>query len=161
MKKVLLILLILIINIPCFSQVINIDYFPKNNDIDKQYEIDMQSWSTNYEWQIIIGKYSSIWERQMYLEMERLISIIPHFEKKIRKNQKKWEETIEQDFKLIAANVDFNKIGREVYIGEYCTARIELYRNKAIYYLCLYYTIKDQISEDNLYTDIKKTELAK
>lgn len=82
MKKVLLILLILIINIPCFSQVINIDYFPKNNDIDKQYEIDMQSWSTNYEWQIIIGKYSSIWERQMYLEMERLISIIPHFEKK-------------------------------------------------------------------------------
>ncbi|UTC68466.1 hypothetical protein E4O06_04435 [Treponema sp. OMZ 789] len=93
--------------------------------------------------------------------MERLISIIPHFEKKIRKNQKKWEETIEQDFKLIAANVDFNKIGREVYIGEYCTARIELYRNKAIYYLCLYYTIKDQISEDNLYTDIKKTELAK
>ncbi|UTC76415.1 hypothetical protein E4O03_04675 [Treponema sp. OMZ 792] len=92
--------------------------------------------------------------------MERLISIIPHFEKEIIKNQKKWEEAIEQDFKLIAENVDLNKIGREVYIGEYCTARIELYRNKAIYYLCLYYTIKDQISEDNLYTDIKKAELA-
>ncbi|MGI5064747.1 hypothetical protein E4N76_13965 [Treponema putidum] len=87
--------------------------------------------------------------------MERLISIIPEFEEEIRQNQKKWEETLKQDFKLIAENVDFNKIGREVYIGEYCAERIELYRNKAMYYLCLYYTIKEQISENTLYTDIK------
>ena len=155
MKKLFLILLVLIISIPCFSQVINKDYFPKNNEIDKQYEIDMQSWVTNYEWQSIIGKYVSIWEKQMYLEMERLISIIPKFEEEIRQNQKKWEETLKQDFKLIAENVDFNKIGREVYIGEYCAERIELYKNKAMHYLCLYYTIKDQISENTLYTDIK------
>lgn len=48
----------------------------------------MQSWVTNYEWQSIIGKYVSIWEKQMYLEMERLISIIPEFEEEIRQNQK-------------------------------------------------------------------------
>ena len=88
MKKLFLILLVLIISIPCFSQVINKDYFPKNNEIDKQYEIDMQSWVTNYEWQSIIGKYVSIWEKQMHLEMERLISIIPEVEEEIRQNQK-------------------------------------------------------------------------
>ena len=46
----------------------------------------------------------------MYLEMERLISIIPESENEIRENQKKWEESLELSYKLVADNVDFNNV---------------------------------------------------
>ncbi|MBO4386630.1 MAG: hypothetical protein J5817_06375 [Treponema sp.] len=93
--------------------------------------------------------------------MERLISILPESEKEIRENQKKWEEAIEQSLKLVNENIDFNKVGKVVYIGEYLNGIMNLYRERAKYYLCLYYTIKEQKSKDILYTDINKTELAK
>ena len=77
MKKSIIFVLLVLIYFPCFSQVINNDFFPNDNEIDKQYEIDMQNWITNYEWRDVVGKYIELWKKQMYLEMERLISIIP------------------------------------------------------------------------------------
>ena len=161
MKKVFLLFLFVIFSFPCFSQTLNESYFPKNNEIDKQFKIENKNWSSNYEWQLLLGKYNSIWKNQMYLEMERLISILPESEKEIRENQKKWEEAIEQSLKLVNENIDFNKVGKVVYIGEYLNGIMNLYRERAKYYLCLYYTIKEQKSKDILYTDINKTELAK
>ena len=97
-KKLIAICIFLFVcSLNCFSQVINTEYFPKDNEIDKQYEVDMQKWTTNYEWQVTIGKYMDLWKKQIYLEMERLISIIPKSESIIRENQKKWEEAFEND----------------------------------------------------------------
>ena len=97
----------------------------------------------------------------MNLEMERLISIIPESENEIRENQKKWEEAVQQDYKLVYDNVNVNFVGREIYIGEFTSGWITLYRERAKYYLCLYYTIVDQTSEDYCYTDKNGTHLAK
>ena len=74
--------------------------------------------------------------------MERLISIIPESENEIRENQKKWEESLELSYKLVADNVDFNKVGREDYIGSFSNGELIQFRERAKYYLCLYYTIK-------------------
>lgn len=162
MKKVIIIWIFLFVySLNCFSQVINSDYFPEDNEIDKQYEVDMQKWTTNYEWQEINGKYQELWKKQMYLELERLISIIPKSESIIRANQKKWEVSIESDYSLVRNNVNMNFVGREIYIGEFCGNWIRLYRERAKYYLCLYYTILDQTSEDLCYTDRYGTKLAK
>lgn len=162
MKKVITICIFLFVcSLNCFSQVINSDYFPKDNEIDKQYEVDMQKWITNYEWQETNGKYMDLWKKQMYLELERLISIIPKSESIIRANQKKWEDSIESDYSLVWNNVNMNFVGREIFIGEFVGNRISLYRERAKYYLCLYYTILDQNSEDLCYTDRFGTELAK
>jgi len=161
MKKAILLLFVLLCSFPCFSQVINDWYFPENNEIDAQYKKDMQSWITNYEWQNLIGEYISKWEKQMYLEMERLISLIPESEKIIRENQKKWEESVKASFDLVADNVNFNQVGREDFIGGYSTSRMNLYRERTKYYLCLYYTIIDQKSDGDWYTDTHPTELAK
>ena len=161
MKKSIILLLFVLIYFPCFSQVINEYHFPEDNDIDKQYEIENQKWTSNYEWQMVLKKYKETWKTQMYLEMERLISIIPESENEIRENQKKWEESFELSYKLVADNVDFNKVGREDYIGSFSHGELIQFRERAKYYLCLYYTIKDQRSKDIWYTDIHKTELAK
>lgn len=160
MKKSFLFFLVLFVSPLCsYAQIINSEYFPVENEIDEHYKIDNQKWVSNYEWQLIIGKYTELWKSQMYLEMERLISIIPESETKIRENQRKWEETIESDYNLVSENVNFNLVGRENYIGEFSGGRIDLYREKAKYYLCLYYTIIEQRSEDCL--DKQKTILAK
>ena len=97
----------------------------------------------------------------MYLEMERLISIIPESENVIRENQRKWEESLELSYKLVVDKVNLNAIGRENYIGCFSAGRITQYKERAKYYLCLFYTIKNQKSEDGWYTDTHKTELAK
>ncbi len=97
----------------------------------------------------------------MYLEMERLISLIPESGKNIRESQKKWEESVNASFDLVADNVNFNQVGREDYIGGYSKSRMDLYRERTKYYLCLYYTIIDQKSDGDWYTDTHKTELAK
>ena len=89
MKKNLFLICFVLLCFPCFSQVINNDFFPNDNEIDKQYEIDMQNWITNYEWRVVVGKYIELWKKQMYLEMERLITVIPDSEDVIRENQKK------------------------------------------------------------------------
>ena len=161
MKKSIILLLLVLIYFPCFSQVINEYHFPEDNDIDKQYEIENQKWTSNYEWQMVLKKYKETWKTQMYMEMERLISIIPESENEIRENQKKWEESLELSYKLVADNVDLNKVGREDYIGSFSNGELIQFRERAKYYLCLYYTIKDQRSKDIWYTDIHKTELAK
>lgn len=162
MKKVFTICIFIFVCVwNCFSQIINSDYFPKDNEIDKQYEVDMQKWTTNYEWQEINGKYQELWKKQMYLELERLISIIPKSESIIRANQKKWEDSIKSDYSLVRNNVNMNFIGREIYIGEFDGNWISLYKERAKYYLCLYYTILDQTSEDLCYTDRYGTKLAK
>lgn len=162
MKKVITICIFLFVcSLNCFSQVINSGYFPKDNEIDKQYEVDMQKWTTNYEWQETVGKYKDLWKKQMYLELERLISIIPESESIIRENQKKWEDSIENDYALVRNNVNLNLVGREIYIGEFSGNLINLYKERAKYFLCLYYTILDQTSEDIWYTERYGTELAK
>ncbi|MBR4789292.1 MAG: hypothetical protein IK024_00190 [Treponema sp.] len=93
--------------------------------------------------------------------MERLILLIPESEKTIRDNQKHWEESVNASFDLVADNVNFNFVGREIFIGGYSRSRMDLYRERAKYYLCLYYTIIDQKSDDGCYTDTHPTELAK
>ena len=161
MKKNLVLICFVLLCFPCFSQVINNDFFPNDNEIDKQYEIDMQNWITNYEWRVVVGKYIELWKKQMYLEMERLITVIPDSEDVIRENQKKWEESLELSYKLVFDTVNLNAVGREDLIGSFSSGRITQYRERAKYYLCLFYTIKDQKSEDGCYTDTHKTELAK
>ena len=160
-KKLLISIILFLCSFFCFAQIINSDYFPKDNEIDKQFEIDMQKFVTNYEWQVLIGKYIDLWKTQMNLEMERLISIIPESENEIRENQKKWEEVVQDDYKLVYDNVDVNFVGREIYIGEFTGGKISLYRERAKYYLCLYYKILDQTSEDYCYTDKNGTHLAR
>ena len=160
MKKSIIFVLLVLIYFPCFSQVINNDFFPNDNQIDKQYEIDMQNWITNYEWKVVIGKYIGLWKKQMYLEMERLISVIPESEDMIRENQKKWDESLDLSYELVFDKVNLNAVGREDFIGSFSSGRITQYRERK-YYLCLFYTIKDQKSEDGCYTDTHKTELAK
>ena len=161
MKKYIFLICFVFFSFPCFSQVINNDFFPNDNEIDKQYEIDMQKWITNYEWQCFVGNYIQLWKKQMYLEMERLISIIPESENVIRENQRKWEESLELSYKLVFDKVNLNAIGRENYIGCFSAGQITQYKECAKYYLCLFYTIKNQKSEDGWYTDTHKTELAK
>ncbi|MBB5219351.1 hypothetical protein HNP77_001720 [Treponema rectale] len=161
MKKSIIFVLLVLIYFPCFSQVINNVFFPNDNQIDKQYEIDMQNWITNYEWKVVIGKYIGLWKKQMYLEMERLISVIPESEDMIRENQKKWDESLDLSYELVFDKVNLNAVGREDFIGSFSSGRITQYRERAKYYLCLFYTIKDQKSEDGCYTDTHKTELAK
>ena len=94
-------------------------------------------------------------------EMERLISVIPESEELVRENQKKWEESLELSYELVFDKANLNAVGRENYIGCFSTGRITQYRGRAKYYLCLFYTIKNQKSEDGCYTDTHKTELAK
>ncbi len=162
MKKVFIFVLsVFVCSNYCFAQVINKDYFPLDNEIDRQYETDMQKWTTNYEWQETIGKYINLWKTQMNLEMERLISMIPESESVIRENQKKWEESVESDYSLVWDNVNMNFVGREVYIGEFSGNKVNLYKERAKYFLCLYYTIMDQTSDDLCYTDRNGTRLAK
>lgn len=161
MKKSIILLFVLLCSFPCFSQVINDWHFPENNEIDVQFEKDMQSFTTNFQWRNLIGDYISKWKTQMYLEMERLILLIPESEKTIRENQKHWEESVNASFDLVADNVNFNFVGREIFIGGYSRSRMDLYRERAKYYLCLYYTIIDQKSDDGCYTDTHPTELAK
>lgn len=152
--------IIFLMNGLCFSQVINQDYFPVNNEIDREYEIENQTWTNNYEWNLVINKFTGLWKNQMYLEMERLISVVPESATEIKRNQKKWEEVIAQDFQFVDENVDYNLVGREIYIGQFGTERLRLYKNRAMYYLCLYYSIKDRQS-DFFYTDFNEPELAK
>ncbi len=57
MKKSIILLLLVLIYFPCFSQVINECHFPEDNDIDKQYELENQNWTSNYEWQMVLKKY--------------------------------------------------------------------------------------------------------
>ena len=161
MKKYIFLICFVFFSFPCFSQVINNDFFPNDNQIDKQYEIDMQNWITNYEWKVVIGKYIGLWKKQMYLEMERLISVIPESEDMIRENQKKRDESLDLSYELVFDKVNLNAVGREDFIGSFSSGRITQYRERAKYYLCLFYTIKDQKSEDGCYTDTHKTELAK
>ena len=160
MKKTCILFLFMIFSFNCFSQTVNQSYFPKDNEIDRQYKKENQTWVNNSEWKAVILKYKSIWKQQMYLEMERLISIIPESEKQIRKNQKKWGEAIKSSFDLVAENVDFIKTGENTYIGEYLNEELLLYRERAKYYLCLYYTIKEQNLKGGSYIDVNKTELA-
>ena len=160
MKKTCILFLFMIFSFSCFSQTVNQSYFPKDNEIDRQYKKENQTWVNNSEWKAVILKYKSIWKQQMYLEMERLISIIPEAEKQIRKNQKKWEEAIKSSFDLVSENIDFIKTGEITYIGEYLNEELLLYRERAKYYLCLYYTIKEQNLKDGSYIDVNKTELA-
>ena len=159
MKRTCLVFLFAIICFPCFSQIINEDYFPKDNKIDKQYTIELSKLDGNINnWKAVVIKYNTIWEQQMYLEMERLISIIPESENKIRETQKKWDEVLDESYFLAIDNINIFYSGMDAYIGEFLNDEKNRYRERAKYYLCLYYTIKDQQSKDLCHTD--KTELA-
>ncbi len=158
MKKICLLFIFVILSANCFSQTINQSYFPKDNKIDKQYEIELSSLDgSNSKWKAVVIKYNSMWQKQMYLEMERLISIIPDSENKIRETQKKWDEALKQSYSLAADNIDIFQTGEIVYIGEFLNDEKNHYRERAKYYLCLYYTIKGQQSKD---ISNDKTELA-
>ncbi len=148
-----------------FSQVINECYFPKDNEIDGQYELDAKKLNANpnnYVWEDLFLSYVSNWKSQMNLEMERLISLVPEQENKIRESQKKWDESLASAFALVEENVDFALVGQIEEVYSYKAKQRFLYRERAKYYLCLYYTIKDQKNgTDTRYAKNYKTELAK
>jgi len=152
MKKIYLALFALQLVLSTYSQGINSQYFPKDNIIDTQYLCDMQKWITNSEWQEIIVKYRRIWESQMYLEMDRLINLIPDQVEDIKLYQKDWEKNLYNTEELVQINVDQNKVGREPYF-DWLSSITELYRQRSIYYFCLYYTIKEQSDDSFKYHD--------
>ena len=152
MKKIYLALFALQLVLSTYSQGINSQYFPKDNIIDTQYLCDMQKWITNSEWQEIIVKYRRIWKSQMYLEMDRLINLIPDQVEDIKLYQKDWEKNLYNTEELVQINVDQNKVGRQPYF-DWLSSITELYRQRSIYYFCLYYTIKEQSDDSFQYHD--------
>ena len=143
MKRILIILFVFVATYLCHSQIINYNYFPKNNEIDLQYEYDNGKWITNSEWREVIEKYNRVWYKQMKLEMERLIKILPNQEKVIRENQNNWEKTLKESYDLVNSTIDGNRIGKEPYL-EYWAEELEQYKERAkILFLFILYTSRD------------------
>jgi len=132
-----------------FSQIINSNYFPTDNKIDKSYNFDIKKWNTNSEWIIIIEKYSCLWKNQMVLEMDRLKRVLPDQIELIKSNQNIWEQSLNESISLVNNNVDFNKVGKEPGIT-YFADEMEQYKKRAKYYFCLYYTVLEMSENYNI-----------
>ena len=140
MKKIVLLLIALTVSQLAFSQAIAKESFPETNEIDTSFNIDLQKLNSDYEIEACIVKYVATWKHQMTLEMNRLISILPKQKKAIIKDQKEWEKSVLKSFNRITTNVDLNKIGslQKINLEK---ERLQIYKDRSIYYLCLYYEI--------------------
>lgn len=158
MKKIALIIINLILCSILSAQVVNLQYFPKDNEIDIQYEKESKNAKTISELDAVTVKYLEIWDKQMNNEMNRLIDLLPAQKEEIEENHALWLNLKKEDNLFINRNLNLNKVGKQPLV-EYKIEMMKLYRERAVYYFCLYYSIKEQMEKNFSYKE--KRELAK
>lgn len=113
--------------------------------LDAAYETDIQEWTTNEEFEVVINKYTELWTKELHNSYERLLQILDRKHKKILKDsQESWEKHIKLKknfmFNTLYKTKFDNLVGREGYfhIKIYLMMKIReraLELNTYLYYL--------------------------
>ena len=160
MKKYIIITITIIyITANIFSQSIFTElYIGTNQIIDIQFQNEYNNITTNYEWQQLVLKYSEIWKNQLQLEYNRLYNYLENDEKmEFQQLHIDWKNYIEQYTYFIENNINLTIIGKENYL-KYAYSVMMKYRDKAIEYLQIYYSMQLKDGYELDYVEIKLAE---